>query len=105
MGAMFLCLYFLPVESKFFLGKRALEKGARVNARGGMRLEIDQVAAEGVGAGTEKMVEADFEQVGRGRIAGDMAAQFAIGAIRPHHHCQCIPPHQAGNAFLDGQGV
>ncbi len=49
------------------------------------------------------MVEADLEQIGRAGVAGDMAAQLAIGLVGAHHHGQGVPAHQRRQALLDRQ--
>src|SRR5690606_32223987 len=92
--------YFLPEKRKLLLAEGTLEKGARIDARCGMRLEIHQVSAGLVAAGPEEMIEAHFEQIGRGSVAGDMAAQFAIGSIGAHHHRQGVPANDAGQVLL-----
>jgi hypothetical protein len=49
------------------------------------------------------VVEAALEQVGRAGVAGDVAAQFAIGLVGAHHHRQRIPAHDGSHALLDGE--
>ena len=45
-------------------------------------------------AGAEKMVEADFEQIGNRGIGRDMAAEFGVAAVGAYHHRQRIPAYQ-----------
>src|SRR5471032_1695363 len=69
-----------------------------------MRLEIHQVATRaltGVGrTGAEEMVETHFEEIGRGGIARNMAAEFAISLVSAHDHRKRIPAQGAGKLFL-----
>src|SRR5690348_1300267 len=65
-GAQALAVHFLPVVGEPFLGESTLKKGARVDSGCGVWLEEHQVAAVLVVAGTEEMIEADFEYFGRG---------------------------------------
>ena len=52
-------------------------------------------------ASMEEMVEAHLEQIGRARIAGDVAAQLAIRLVGAHHHRQRVPAHEGTQALLD----
>ena len=58
-------------------------------------------------AGAEEVVEADLEQVGRRRVARDVAAELgraaALDAVGAHHHRQRVPAHQGGEALLHRQ--
>ncbi len=87
----------LPIIGELLFRQMAFEKGARINAGRGVRLEVNEIAAvvgNIVGTGrAEEMIEADFEQIGCRGEAGDMPAQFAVGAIGAHHHRQRIPAH------------
>ena len=93
----------LAVVQQVVLAQAAFEEGAGVDAGRRMRLEEHQVAAVLAAARMKEMVEAGLEEVGRARVAGDVAAQFAIRLVGAHHHRQRIPAHQRGQAFLDRQ--
>ena len=79
------------------------EEGARIDAGRAVRLEEHQVAAVLLVAGAEEVVEAHLEQVGRAGVAGDVAAQFAVGRVGAHHHRQRVPAHQRSQPLLDRQ--
>src|SRR5471030_522087 len=69
-----------------------------------MRLEIDEIAARTL-AGvrrcrTEEMVETHFEEIGRGRIARNMAAELAISLVGTHDHGKRIPAQGGSELFL-----
>ena len=49
------------------------------------------------------MVEADFEDLGRRGIAGDMPAQLAVGLVGPCHHGQGVPANDRGDALFHCQ--
>jgi len=73
-----------------------------------MRLKVDEVSARALAAlaalrlrRAEEVIETDFEQIRRRRIAGDMSAQFAIGAIRAHDHRQCVPAQRGREPGFD----
>ncbi len=63
-----------------------------------MRLEIDQIA---IPPAAEKMIEADFEQVGRRGVARDVAAELGVRTVGAHHHCERIPAHDRRDAALE----
>jgi hypothetical protein len=54
-------------------------------------------------AGTEEMVEPDLEDLRRGRVARDMAAEVAVCRIGAHHHGQGVPAHDRGDPLLHGE--
>jgi hypothetical protein len=66
-----------------------------------MGLKIDEIATVGIVRAAKEMIEAHFEQVGRRRIAGNMPAEFTVGAIGPHDHGQRIPAQRGGKLFFD----
>jgi hypothetical protein len=68
-----------------------------------VRLEEHQVAALLFVPGAEEMIEADLEQVRGAGIARDMAPEFAVGRVGPHHHRQRVPAHEGGELLLDGE--
>ena len=51
-----------------------------------MPLIINQIAAVRFVGRAEEMVEAALEDFCDRRIAGDVAAEFAVGAVGAHHH-------------------
>ncbi len=94
---------FLSVVRQVVFAQPAFEVGACVHAWRAVRLEEDQIAAVCRGASTEEMVEAGLEQIGRARVAGDVATELTVGVVRAHHHRECVPAHQRGQALLDRQ--
>jgi hypothetical protein len=82
-------------------GEAALLERARVDARRGVALEEDQVAAVPFMGGTPEVVEADAEHVGHRSEARDVAAEVALGLVglRDHHHR--VPAHVGAVALFD----
>ncbi len=79
----------------------AFEECARVDARRGVPLEVDDVAVVVVALPLEEVVEPDFvERCGR-RVRRDVAADALFDLVRLHHHRQRVPAHQALDASLD----
>ena len=94
---------FLAVQRQVLRAQAAFQKCACIHPGRAVGLKEDQVTQLPIGATPEKMVEADLEQVSRAGIAGDVAAQFAIGPVRARHHGQRIPAHQRRELFLNRQ--
>ncbi|MNV27820.1 hypothetical protein D3C71_1189810 [compost metagenome] len=98
---------FLAVVLQVMLAQAPFQKRARIHARRAVGLEEHQVAPvlafTHTLTCTEEMVEAALEQVGRARITGDVATQFAIRLVRAHHHGQRVPAHDGSHALFDGQ--
>src|SRR5690606_31298984 len=72
----------LPIMRQILFTQAALEKGTRIDPGCAVRLKEDKITAETAGPGVtrpEKVVEADFEELGGTGETGDMPAQFAIG--------------------------
>ena len=103
LGAGLACGYFLTVMFKIDFAQTPLKKGPGVDPRRRVRLVEHQVAVEAVTAGTEEVIETHLEQIRRTGVAGDMATQFAISLIGPHHHSQRIPAHDRSQPFFSGE--
>ena len=97
----------LTEVQQVLLGQAPLQEGAGVDPRCAVRLEKHQVAPvlarRQPFARAEEVVEADLEQIGRAGIAGDVAAQLAIGLVGAHHHGQGVPADQRTQPLLDRQ--
>ena len=89
---------FLPIVIQPFFAQSPFKKSARIDPGGGVRLEVHQVA---VAPAAEEMVEADFEQIGRRRVAGDVAAELGMRAVGAHHHGKRVPAHDRRDALLE----
>ena len=103
LGAGLACGYFLTVMFKIDFAQTPLKKGPGVDPRRRVRLVEHQVAVEAVTAGTEEVIETHLEQIRRTGVAGDMATQFAISLIGPHHHGQRIPAHDRSQPLFSGE--
>ncbi len=99
----FWCSDLLPIMGQVVFAQAPFEKGTRVNTGRRMRLVEHQVAAEPMVAGAKEVVEADFEQIRRTGVTGDMPTEFAIRLVGPYHHGQGIPTHQRGHALFGGE--
>ena len=65
-----------------------------------MRLEVQEIAASVAVGGAKEMIEAEFEYLRNGGVAGDVAAEFAVGLIGAHDHGECVPAHDRRDARL-----
>ena len=84
------------------LSKAAFEKGARIDTRRRVSLDVDEIAAVLVVGGAEEMVEAHVVQGGGGGEAGDVATQFRALPVGVHHHGQGVPADERADAALEG---
>ncbi len=82
------------------LGQAALEKGASVDARGGMALEEDLVAhAVGVLA-AEEVIEAHLVQRRGAGVRRQVASDAGRPIVRAQHHRHGVPADHAPDAPL-----
>ena len=84
------------------LGKAAFQEGARVDARRGVALEIDEVAGLVAIAGVKEMMETDFQQRGERCVGGDVAADAGVVLVLAHDHGHGVPAGEAFDAALHG---
>ena len=88
---------FATVVFELRFGDPALEEGAGVDARRGMRLKPYEIARL---ACPEEVIEPDLEKIGDRGISGDVTAELGILAVRAHDHRKCIPAHDRADALL-----
>ena len=91
---------FASIVIELLLAQMTFEKGTRIHARRRMRLEEHQIAAAGLRRPFEEVLKADFEQIRRRRVGGDMAALLKAVAIGAHHHHQRVPADRRGQLCL-----
>ena len=101
-GAQTAAADFVAKMRQLFGAQAPLEKCARVDPGGRVRLEEHQIAVVPVAVGAKEMIEADFEDLGGRGIAGHVSAEFAIGLVGAHDHRQRIPAQDRGDALLEG---
>ena len=89
-----------PVVVQLLLPDAPFQECARVDARGGVRLEVDEVAGL---PRTEEMIEAHLEEVRRRGIARDVPAQLGVRPVRPDHHRQRVPADDRREPLLHFQ--
>ena len=94
---------FLAEVVHLIFADAAFHERAGVDARRGVALEEDQVAAVFIGRGLEEVVEANVIQGGTGGEAGDVAAQIRVFQVGTHYHGQRVPAHQRANAAFHEQ--
>ena len=95
-------LFQLAAEVLELLGREpALEKRTRIDARGGVTLEVDDVAVERIALALEEVVEADLIERGGRRKGGNVSADAVFGLVGLDHHRQRVPSHQALDPPLD----
>ena len=80
----------------------AFQKRARVDARGGVALEINQVARLIPVIGVKEMIESDFQQRGQRGISGNVAADAGVVLILVDHHGHGVPADHAFDPPLHG---
>ena len=97
------CAQFLAVMHQVGLVEPAFQKGTGIDAGRAVWLEEHQVAQALRAAAAKEVVETGLKQVGCAGVAGDMAAELAIGLVGAHHHHQRVPAHDGRQAFLDRQ--
>ena len=93
----------LPIALQVFARQAAFEEGACVDAGRGVRLKKHQIAVAVAAVGAEEVIEADLENLRRGGVAGDVAAEFPIGLVGAHDHRQGVPADDRSYALLELQ--
>ena len=93
--------HLLAEAEQVLLRQPALEEGAGVDARRGVALHVDQVAAVLVRRGAPEVVEADLVQR-RGRlVAGDVPAELGGLRVRAQHGGHRVPADDRPDAVLE----
>src|SRR5690606_3713296 len=82
------------------LADAAFQEGARVDARGAVALDVEQVAGVLVGRGAPEVVEAHVVQGRRRGEGGDVAAQVARLAVGPDDGGHRVPADDRTDAPL-----
>ena len=96
----------LDLLSKCFscdLAEAPLEKCAGVDARRGVPLDVDEVAAALVVRSAPEVVEADVVERGCGSEAGDVPAVLGADLVGLDHHRQGVPANDRTNPVLDAR--
>jgi hypothetical protein len=83
------------------LAEPAFKEPARVDARRGVALEVDQVGIMAGVFAAEEVVEADFVQRGRRRVRRHVAADAVRLAVGLDDHGRGVPTDEALDAALD----
>ena len=100
-GGQALAADLLAEVAHLLLGEPAFEEGARVEAGGGVALEVDEVSAVGLGGRVPEVVEADLVER-RGRLeARDVPAELGRLAVGLQHHRDRVPADQRADAVLE----
>ena len=94
---------FLPVVRQILFAQPALEERACIHARGRMRLEEHEIAAVGMIHAAKEMIEATLEDLGRRRVAADVAAELAVRNVGADDHGQRIPAHNRSDPLFEGE--
>jgi len=87
------------VEQAVF-GEAALHQRARVHARRGMALEVDQVAAVAFVRRVPEVLLAGAEQRADRGEARDVAAELVVALVRARHHHHRVPAADRADALL-----
>ena len=91
-----------PVVVQLLLGDAPFQECARVDARGGVRLEVDEVAGL---PGAEEVIEAHLEEIRRRGIARDVPAQLGVRPVGANHHRERVPANDRREALLHFQAA
>jgi hypothetical protein len=94
-------LHLLPEVVQLLLGEAPFEKGAGIDARRGMSLDVEQIPAMALARGVEEMVEADVVERRGGSEARDVTPERGILAIGLDHHRHRVPSHEGANPLLE----
>jgi hypothetical protein len=91
----------LSIEGEICLVEAPFEEGARVDAWRRMGLKEHEVAAVPDSVTLEEMIEAGLEDLRHRRIARDVAAELAVGAVGSHDHRERIPADDCDDPLLE----
>ncbi len=86
---------------KLLCAESSFEECARVDARRGVALDEDLVAAAGMGLAAEEMVETDLVKRRRRRVGRNMASHTDSRALSAVHHDRGVPSDPRPVAPLD----
>src|SRR5690606_8735878 len=92
---------FLAEGAQRLFAEAAFKEGARVDARRGMALDVDEVAAILQRGAAPEMVEAHFIKLRGGGVAGDVVAELGALAVGMHLHRHRVPADVGLDALLD----
>ena len=84
-----------------FSGDSSFEKGAGVDAGGGVSLEVYLVGSVFVFGAFEEVVEGDFVEGRRGGVGGDVASDAVFFAVGADDHCHGVPADDAFDAAFE----
>src|ERR1700733_4711881 len=90
----------VAVALQLVFPKSTFEESSRINSGGRMRLEEHEIAAVLAIGRVKEMVEADLEDLSRGGVARDVAAEFAVLHIGADDHGQRVPADDGGDPRL-----
>ncbi len=86
---------------ELLLAQSSFHEGAGINPRGGMPLEVHQIATKILAGGPKEMIEANVIERRGGGKARNVPAEFGGLAIGPHHHCHSVPAYERTNPVLN----
>ncbi len=76
------------------------QKSARVDARAGVALKIDEVSRLIAYPGAEEMIESDLHQRGDRGVGGDVTADAGVFLVLLHDHRHRVPSDDAFDLAL-----
>src|SRR5438045_4031256 len=91
----------VPEVFEMLFAEASFKKRPGIYARGGMTLEVDEIARLGAVRAVEKMVVTHLKQRGERGISGDVAADPLVDFILAMHHGHGVPAHQALDAAFE----
>ena len=93
-GGQALAIHFPTKVVQLLFADAPFQVSAGIHPRRGMALEKHQVPFVFIAGGPEEMIESHIVKSGGGRKGGNMAPQFVVIHVSPHHRGQGIPAHQ-----------
>ncbi len=93
---------FVTEVQQMLFGQAPFEKRARIHARSGVPLEVNQIAGLVSIARVKKVIETDFAQGGERGICRDVTANVRVVFVLTHHHRRGIPANQTLDPALHG---
>ena len=91
-------LHLAPKILQLLFWNAAFKISARIDARRGVPLKINDVAVAGFSRRLKKMIKSDFVKRCRGREGRNVPANAFLNLVGADNHRHCIPPNQALDA-------
>src|SRR5690349_21918752 len=88
----------MPKIQNLLLADATFKKGASINARGGVALEVNHVSGFMSVGRVEEVVESNLEQSSEGRVGGEMSADARVFLVLAMDHGHGVPANEGFDA-------